>query len=343
MADHHHTHEHQEDSYYLDQMCMVTMSAAFGAICLALYFWKTDMLTRLLGPQFHLFVLISGFTLIGLAFLRAVGLWLEASRERHAHDHDHLHDHDPAHAHADHGHDHGCDCGHEHGHEHVHDHAHDHAHGHHHHHDHGAEDHDHNWAPWRYVVLLVPVILFLLGLPNKGPKAIAGNAEFIAEEMEREARDATTSLAGPAGLPGWAPLLFVSSLGHDQAGGSIEDWDFKNLSPAVAGAATSPDPSEREKWKGRSIRVIGMYAPSPQSDREFRLVRFKLTCCVADAVQLNLPILAKESIRNVKPNSWIRVTGRVEFRNRLDEIVPVLVVSNSRAVEPWVEDPNPYN
>src|SRR6185295_14403633 len=76
----HHTHEHEEDSYYLDQLCMVTMSAAFGAICLAMFFWKTDMLKRLLGEQFHMFVLISGFTLIGLALLRAASLWVQVGR-----------------------------------------------------------------------------------------------------------------------------------------------------------------------------------------------------------------------------------------------------------------------
>src|SRR5262245_9088493 len=181
MADHHHTHEHEEDNYYLDQLCMIVMAAAFGGICLAMFFWKTDMLTRLLGPQFHLFVLISGFTLIGLAVLRAASLWVQAGQKKQVHEHVH-HDHEA------HCHDHGAECHHDH----DHDHAHAHAHGHHHHHDHGPEDHDHNWAPWRYVVLLVPVILFMLGLPNKGPKAIASEAEFIAQELEREAKDATT-------------------------------------------------------------------------------------------------------------------------------------------------------
>ena len=55
-----HEHSHEEDSYYLDQLCMVTLSAAFGGICLALYFWKTAMLNDMLGQQFHLFVLLSG-------------------------------------------------------------------------------------------------------------------------------------------------------------------------------------------------------------------------------------------------------------------------------------------
>src|SRR5262249_54261500 len=53
------------------------------------------------------------------------------------------------------GHDH--DHGHGHGHSHAHGHSHSHAHG---------DGHDHGWAPWRYVVLLLPVVLYFLVLYN---------------------------------------------------------------------------------------------------------------------------------------------------------------------------------
>jgi len=322
MHEHEHTHDqehsHESDSYYLDQLCMVALSAAYGAVCLGLYFWKTDMLTRLLGQQFHLFVAISGFTLVGLAILRAVSLWVRVGKAKAAVAHTHDHEHD------EHCHDHGEDCGHDHAHAHAHDHSH--------------EDHDHSWAPWRYVVLLVPVIFFLLGLPNKGPKAIAANSTFAVTDLATEAM----GLVSPSS-PGWSQLIYVGYLGKDQAKGNAEDWDFRNLSPAVSAAANSPDPYVRDQWKNKKISVIGMYSPTNQSDREFRLVRFKLTCCVADAVQLNLPILSRESIRNIKANSWVRVTGHVEFRKRLDEVIPVIVVAGSQDVQPCAEDPNPYN
>jgi uncharacterized repeat protein (TIGR03943 family) len=331
MGAHEHEHTHEEDTYYLDQLCMLTLSAAFGGVCLGLYFWKTDMLTRLLGPQFHVFVLVSGFTLIGLAVLRAVSLWVQAGNDKRQAAHDHAHEH------GEDCHLHGAEC-HDHGHDHAH--AHEHGHGHH-HHDHGAEDHDHSWAPWRYVVLLIPVIFFMLGLPNKGPQAVAMDAEFIAAETARDAREAV-GLLTPGEAP-WSQLVYVGYLGKDQVKGDVQEWTFKDLWPAVSAAAASPDPSVREQWKSKTIRVIGMYSPSPQSSREFRLVRFKLTCCVADAIPLPLPIVAREDIRAIKPNSWVRVTGRVEFRKRLDTTVPIIVVANSRAVEPWHEDPNPYN
>src|SRR5437588_715071 len=98
-----HEHTHEEDSYYLDQLCLVTLSGAFGAICLAMYFIKTSMLKRLLGEQFHLFVLVSGITLVALAMLRALSLWVQVGKERRAHEHDHE----------------AC-CAHEHAHEHTH-------------------------------------------------------------------------------------------------------------------------------------------------------------------------------------------------------------------------------
>lgn len=326
-----HDHHHDDDSYYLDQLCMVALSAAFGCVCLGLYFWKTVMLRHLLGPQFHVFLVISGFTLVTLAVLRAIGLWVQVGRERQlAHDHVHAHD-GHAHEHGEHCHDHDGDCA-----DHDHDHAHHDGHD---HHDHDAADHEHNWAPWRYVVLLVPVMLFLLGLPNKGREAVAKDATgLLSADMANEA----VGLLSPS-APGWSQLVFVGYLGADQAAGTVEDWSFKDLEQAVKVAAASPDPNVRSQWKSKHVRVIGMYSPSVQSDREFRLVRFKMTCCVADAIPFDLPIVCKESITAIKPNSWVRVTGRVEYRKHLGKMLPLIAVANRRAVQPCPEDLNPYN
>jgi len=307
-------HTHEEAGYYLDQACMVTLSTAFGGICLALYFWKTDMLIRLLGRQFHVFVLISGGTLVGLAFLRALALWAQTRRKGHHHG-------DQAHHH----HEKAVPCD---------------SHGAGFHHDHGAKNHDHDWAPWRYVVLLLPVALFILGLPNKGPKSVAAAAEFIKSETQREATEAL-GLFSPSSL-GWSQLTYVGFLCKDQVKGDVQDWDFRNLWPKVAADALSSDANDREQWKNKYIRVIGQYSPSLQSDRQFGLVRWKRTCCAGDAIPLNLPIISRESIRNIKRDAWVCVTGRVEFRRRFDELVPIIAVSSSHAVQSCPEDPNPH-
>ncbi len=113
--------------------------------------------------------------LLILVAIRAVSLWISAGRNRlalahahdggHAHDHHHDHDHDHGHDDHDHGHEH-CDHDHDHGHACDHDHAHDHEHTH-----EGTDDcgHDHGFAPWRYMVLMLPVVLFLFKLPWPDP------------------------------------------------------------------------------------------------------------------------------------------------------------------------------
>jgi hypothetical protein len=207
-----HVHDADNDAYYLDQLCLVGICAAFAGVCLALYFWQTEMLTLLLAPQFHVFVLMSGVGLLALVVIRSVTLWRQASAQTQAanhvhHHHDHHH-HDHGHEHCGHDHEHeGC-AGHDHGHEHHitatphshvhapgvahdhdhHHHDHDHAHGH--GHDHG---HDHSWAPWRYVVLLIPIMLFLLGLPSRGLNVQAAHV------------DTTQDVAGWAGLAALGP------------------------------------------------------------------------------------------------------------------------------------------
>jgi uncharacterized membrane protein YraQ (UPF0718 family) len=134
----------------------------------------------MLHEKFHIWVLAGGLSLLALVVLRAVAVWRSVDEEAsHAHSHDHDHDHGD-----------GPCCGHDHDHPHHHDHGHGHHHHHEgpataiqpapgtltlasepatshaphaHHHDHG---HEHGWAPWRYVVLLLPVVLYFLILSN---------------------------------------------------------------------------------------------------------------------------------------------------------------------------------
>ena len=43
-----HIHEESE-TYYLDQLCLIALSGAFGGVCLTLYFWQVPMLNLMLG------------------------------------------------------------------------------------------------------------------------------------------------------------------------------------------------------------------------------------------------------------------------------------------------------
>lgn len=148
-------HEHHHDdqaSYFAEQLSTIAICGALGVV--AVMMWSQDALKLFLAPPFHLPVLLGGIVLLLLVAIRAIAVWqmvgTKTPNHDHEHDHDHDHEHDHDHAHDACAHEHGA-CGHDHGHDHAHDHG-----------------HDHNWNPWRYAVLLLPVVLFFLNLPNQG-------------------------------------------------------------------------------------------------------------------------------------------------------------------------------
>ena len=205
---HAHDHAHETDTYYLDQLCMIGLTGAFAGICLTMYFLNREMLKILLKEEFFPFILGAGIVLLVVTLTRAAVLWREAGKRPAAHAHHHDHDHGHGHGH-DHGHhhDHGEACGHEHDHHEGCDHDHEHGphyeHGratgvapdHHHDHSHGeGDDHDHGWAPWRYVILLIPLMLYLLGLPSK---ALPLNEAAAVDVSKDAAKAATVVAVGP--------------------------------------------------------------------------------------------------------------------------------------------------
>jgi hypothetical protein len=188
--DHHH---HSSSDYFMEQVCTLGICAAMGVVMILLY--TNDVLGIYLNGKFHVFVLWSGISLLVLVAIRLPFLWLDSGRLKMAEGHNHDHDHDHAHAHEhhhDHGHEHAH--GHEH-HHHEHDHDHEHAHAHHHDHDHTHDDlaeddhgHDHSFSPWRYCVLLLPVVLFLLKVPwPDPPEPDDGIPYFSIVDVERAA------------------------------------------------------------------------------------------------------------------------------------------------------------
>jgi hypothetical protein len=154
-----HVHSAEERNvYYLDQLCTIGFCAALGVVQILLYHYR--VLDIILAQKFHVAVLWSGIVLTALAVLRAVALWFEAGK---------LTVHDHAQGCCEHDHDHEGDAG---PHEHHHDH-HDHAHEHDAAHVQEENDcgHSHGWAPWRYAILLLPILLFLMGMPWPAPAA----------------------------------------------------------------------------------------------------------------------------------------------------------------------------
>jgi hypothetical protein len=306
-----HTHHHEDDgSYYMEQVCTIIISGLLGLV--AVYLYTSGQLKLLLNEKLHWTVLAGGIALVLLAAVRALAVWVPAvCRQAAEHDHEHGHcDHDHAH---DHHHDHEH-CHHDHDHDHAHDHAvtagapdHGHAAGvpHSHEEEHAGAGHDpnhgheHGWAPWRYAVLMLPVVvLFFPGLPN-GFSVGGADVQGVDQKAEQ-----------------------VADKGFDP------ELGFRELE----GAAYSQE--RRDLYEGKTVRLKGQFAPSG-NDRMFSLVRFKINCCAADAIPLSAVIMidpdSKETLNPAQyAGRWVEVTGQVQFRSRekngREEWVTVIMV-----------------
>jgi hypothetical protein len=325
-----HDHHHENnDTYYLDQLCMIGVCGAFAAAAITLYYWQQPILNTMFlqGSLFQEFVVWSGFALLALVLVRAATLWMAVGQPASAAACGHVHAHD-------HHHEHGADCDHDHDHHHDHDHCHDHGPAVHTHGEaNGCANHDHGWAPWRYVVLLIPIILFLLGLPNKGPKAKAVDVS-ITRTDDVSAGPAYATMVGLGPLPWHQAALAAATVGEKPIG-----MDFKSLE----GAAQDED--SRRYWKGKNVRVVGQYAPTQtQNDHIFSLVRFRIQCCAADAIAYRVPVLCREVLSGFYPNQWVEVTGRVEFQPQPSGggFMTYLVVPRRANITLTNPDPNPY-
>jgi hypothetical protein len=350
---HTHTHDDDQNAYYLDQLCTLGLSGAFAGVCIALYLWQKEILGLILVPEFHIFVFWGGIVLLGLVMVRAVSLWFQSMTpspdHTHGADSGHHHHHDPEHGTAcghyhshEHGimaHDHHHDCGHAHSHEHAieaHDHSHQHRepvtvsypnHGH-------GHDHDHGWAPWRYGVLMVPVLFFLLRMPNKG---FTDSGPAAAIDKVKEGSKASLVLAGGPSLLGNVTLGGVLL----RSGGKPVRMDFKRLE------GMGGDPEEQNTWYGRNVTVKGQFGAS--MGRTFNLFRMKAACCAADAIPLNVPIRCQGDLPKIESGEWVEVTGHVEFENRPGGgkltvlIVPVLQVEPGKDnIRKSTPEFNPY-
>jgi hypothetical protein len=300
------SHGEGEGTYFLDQLFTILVCGAVGLVAIMMY--QTGMLKRILVPMFFVPVLLGGIAILVLAAIRAIAIWQlagargeeSAGADEHAHDHAHSHSHSHGHEHA-HAHE---DCGHEHGDNGGHQHAHAHAHG---DDDHG---HDHGWAPWRYMVLAIPVFLYFLGLPREGFSSRQFGQLSAGELQEGSVRKNLALLAGGMAYRKPEPRRL--------------QLRFKELTTVAA------VPSRHEVYDGDIGILRGQFAPIQSgSDREFTLYRVNMTCCAADAVFLETRIIAPDPV-NIPANQWVQVEGVISFqKNAKGKWVPVITLKSN--------------
>jgi hypothetical protein len=163
------------------------------------------------------------------------------------------------------GHEHGPDCNHDHG---------------------PDEEHAHGGVFWRAVVMMFPLVLFFLGLPN---------TSFSNERIQQ--------LLGPEAELG----SFKEVAARDG-----ESMSFNDIADAMR------DPNLMEARNGRLAVVKGKL--KKMNDREFTLYTEKMTCCMADMVPLKARIIVQSDeqgsslmSKGLKDSEWLEVKGVLQF------------------------------
>jgi hypothetical protein len=315
---HAHAHGEAESTYFLDQLCTIAVCGLLGATAVMAY--RTDMLGKRINliKEFHVPVLVAGIALILMAVLRAAAVWQLAGRakavpvDEHEHGEACGHDHDP-----------GEQCDHDHGHSHSHRHEHSHAEEHGHAHGDGGGDgedhHDHGWAPWRYAVLIVPAVLFFLGLPTEG-----NNMTRLSNDLKEETLDpGFSSRRVPlANLCGATVLCYKKS-------SRVIPLKFSELQVQASREQA------RTFFEGQTVILKGQYWRFPDKDKEFSLFRVKINCCGADAITLKSRIIAPEPLQGFNTNDWVQIQGEISFQQVAgkNEWLPVIQLPTMQSIQ----------
>ncbi len=291
---HAHTHDHGHDhhgggDFYLQQLLTIGICGAFGVVGLLMCFVSAgqgvtdndgNQLTKLgvlLSPGFHVWVLMGSLVLLAITVIRGIALWKSVGASPRpvglGHDHHDHHDHKPgeacdhpSHAHA--GHDHG---------------------------DHSADDHAHGNIYWRVVVLLFPIVIYLMGLPDG-----TFSSKYQADRVKDHA------VTGDLGD--------VASTGNAEV-------SFETL---AAAAYSEPN---RELFTGKTVTLSAQY--KKLAETQFTLFFFKQTCCAADQVPLKATCVVKpedksllqevvteggkQTQRELQNGQKVSVTGKIQF------------------------------
>jgi uncharacterized repeat protein (TIGR03943 family) len=144
-----------------------------------------------------------------------------------------------------------------------------------------------------------------------------------------------------------AILIPSRALGIEAVNGGV------SLNPVgVAGVSRSPLDRNILDWlrefdraatpaqfNGTPVDVVGFVYREPSHPEDgFMLARFTLSCCVADAFPIGMPVIADEA-RDLTDGEWLRVDGQLKASAFGGEFLPVVI---AEAVERVDEPQQPY-
>lgn len=174
------------------------------------------------------------------------------------------------------------------------------------------EDGNRGGAPWQNLIwLAVPLAIGIL-VPAQplGALAVAQRGIYTRAPLTADAGVEAISLEIPA----------------DQR--TVLDW--------IRVFDQSSDPAQ---YLGEQVDVIGfVYRDSRLAEDQFMVARFGVSCCVADATAIGLPVTWPDATGLVE-NGWVRVRGRIASLQMNGKNIPGI---QAESVETVAEPQQPY-
>lgn len=226
--------------------------------------------------------------------------------------------------------------------------------------DHG-HSHDMSWVFARMLILVFPIALFALGIPNSGfslerqLKALGAQTALNLDpkELETLAKDPATvvyeSSVEPDGTtvrvlqaPSGLKIREVTASGSGEVKYAVVsdagiEMRFNDLNEAAF------DADKRKSYTGQTAILEGKF--NRLSDKEFTLFRLKMTCCGADAVPLKVRIVSPQALSGFGEGEWVRVKGVIRFIKvpGQERHTPVLMINDiGKDIERGIKPRNEY-
>lgn len=342
------------NSQFMERLFTLFMTASYGLVMLWMfashYFgWNRGerSILSLVTVWIQYTIAIGGIFLIILSVILLWNIRKEGDGHHHSHDPDE--------------HDHEC-CDHDH---HDHHHA---PHDHHHAHSHSGQEccdhgHDHGWNPIRFIPLLVPLILIVMGLPDARMienfekyriDTALKNQKFEAAPSEQMCWMSMSTYAFPGEVLPQATFIISIVSGLK---GMIDELDdeAQGVVPIVTDLAQLDkvilDPGLMQQFQRyRKVELEGMFNPEETNAQVtvFRVVRLRMACCLTDARPAMIYCATKKKLSDelTKPNTgkagtkWVKVQGKLQFARTPEGKYQALLRATSVEVAPM--PPFPY-
>jgi putative membrane protein len=173
---------------------------------------------------------------------------------------------------------------------------------------HGEHDeHDHAPVTWKVLaVMAVPLVLGTL-IPSRplGSSAVSGNISLSAVSVT----NATTFTSDPSQ---WNVLDWLRAFSKD---------------------------NDISSFNGKQADVIGfVYREASFADNQFMIARFTVSCCVADASAIGLPVVWDKA-SDFPADTWVEIKGAFQVGAFRNDTVPIL---NATSVTQVDQPTHPY-